>query len=142
LKEDKLEGLHRVYYENGQLEAEGTCKDGKLDGQQKWYNESGQLEKERAKQKIKKILNASNRPLSYPEIQKLSGRGVVTVVKHLNELIKDGDIKAEVRRSRKYFLNKELSQEDYNVWKKSFDITKKHKEKNEEDFLKGIIGVE
>ncbi len=41
-----LHGTYRMYYENGQLEEEGTYKDGERDGLWKLYYENGQLFKE------------------------------------------------------------------------------------------------
>ena len=46
-KDDKVDGLVKFYYENGQLKEEGTYKDGKLDGTYKWYHKNGQLKSER-----------------------------------------------------------------------------------------------
>ena len=39
-------GVHKEYYENGQLKAEMNYKDGKLDGDKKKYYENGQLKTE------------------------------------------------------------------------------------------------
>ena len=43
----KYHGPWKTYFKNGQLESEGTYKDGKFDGPVKYYNENGQLEEEK-----------------------------------------------------------------------------------------------
>jgi len=45
-KDGKEDGLHKAWYENGQLEYEGNYKDGKRDGSFRSWNENGQLEEE------------------------------------------------------------------------------------------------
>ena len=45
-KDSKRVGPYKGYYENGQLQSEGTYKDGKLDGLWKSYYENGQLKGE------------------------------------------------------------------------------------------------
>jgi len=42
-KGGKKEGLHKVWFENGQLESEGTFKDGNKEGVHKLWYENGQL---------------------------------------------------------------------------------------------------
>ena len=43
LKDGTLDGFGRGYYKNGQLQAEVSMKDNKLDGSFKLYHENGQL---------------------------------------------------------------------------------------------------
>ena len=56
-KDGKEDGLHRVWYENGQLSYEGNKKDGEPYGLSRYWHENGQLRFEEYSSKVKSETN-------------------------------------------------------------------------------------
>lgn len=54
-KDGKLDGPLKSYYENGQIEQEGIIKDGEIDGPSKHYNENGKLLTSRVERMVERF---------------------------------------------------------------------------------------